>query len=159
MGLQESGQNYLENIYILQQKNEYVRSVDLANEMGFSKPSVSRAVHLLEDDGYVYFSDSSNIELTEKGAKVAKRIYDRHMFLAEYFMALGVSDETAYSDACRLEYYISDETMERLKLHTINCALHCTKASSDKFFHFNKEKIKTLDALADITKLDATNAG
>lgn len=147
MGLLESGQNYLENIYILQKQNGNVRSVDLANEMGFSKPSVSRAVHLLEDDGYLYFNESGNLELTEKGEKVAKTIYDRHMFLAEYFMALGVSEETAYNDAMRLEYYISEETFNRLRLHTINCALNCPKASSEKFFNFNKEKIKDLDAL------------
>lgn len=147
MGLLESGQNYLENIYILQQKNGNVRSVDLANEMGFSKPSVSRAVHLLEDDGYVFFNDSGNLVLTEKGEEVAKKIYDRHMFLAEYFMALGVSEETAYNDAMRLEYYISDETFNRMRLHTMNCALHCPKASSEKFFHFNKEKIKVFESL------------
>jgi len=149
MALLESGQNYLENIYILQKQIGNVRSVDLANEMGFSKPSVSRAVHLLADDGYLTFSDSGNLVLTEKGTSVAKRIYERHMFLAEYFMALGVSEETAYSDACRLEYYISEETFERLKLHTVNCALHCPKASSEKFFNFNKEKIKDLEALQD----------
>ena len=149
MALLESGQNYLENIYILQKQIGNVRSVDLANEMGFSKPSVSRAVHLLADDGYLTFSDSGNLVLTEKGTSVAKRIYERHMFLAEYFMALGVSEETAYNDACRLEYYISEETFERLKLHTVNCALHCPKASSEKFFNFNKEKIKNLEALQD----------
>ncbi len=147
MGLLESGQNYLENIYILQQERGTVRSVDLANEMGFSKPSVSRAVHLLEDDGYLVFNDSGNLELTEKGEAVAKRIYDRHMFLAEYFMALGVGEETAYNDAMKLEYYISEETLDRLRLHTINCALHCPKASSDKFFNFNKEKIKDLEEI------------
>ncbi|MGB4609304.1 MAG: metal-dependent transcriptional regulator [Saccharofermentanales bacterium] len=145
MGLLESGQNYLENIYILQQKQGFVRSVDLANAMGFSKPSVSRAVHLLADDGYLEFSDSGNLILTESGQKVAKNIYDRHMFLAEYFMAMGVSEETAYDDACRLEYHISEETMERLRLHTINCALNCPKASSEKFFNFNKEKIQDLE--------------
>lgn len=147
MGLLESGQNYLENIYILQLTNSNVRSVDLANEMGFSKPSVSRAVHLLEDDGYLYFDESGCLVLTKKGEEVAKKIYDRHMFLAEYFMALGVSEETAYDDAMRLEYYISEETFNRLKLHTIHCALKCPKASSEKFFHFNKEKIKNLEAL------------
>lgn len=147
MSLLESGQNYLENIYILQQKQGNVRSVDLANEMGFSKPSVSRAVHLLADDGYLEFSDSGNLILTEPGYKVAKNIYERHMFLAEYFMALGVGEETAYDDACRLEYHISEETMERMKLHTINCALNCPKASSEKFFHFNKEKIQNLENL------------
>ncbi len=147
MGLLESGQNYLENIYILQQKNSNVRSVDLANEMGFSKPSVSRAVHLLQDDGYLFFDDSGHLVLTPKGRKVAKKIYDRHMFLAEYFMALGVSEETAYDDAMRLEYYISDETFNHLKLHTIHCALECPKADSEKFFRFNKEKIKYFESL------------
>ncbi len=149
MGLLESGQNYLENIYILQQKSGNVRSIDLANEMGFSKPSVSRAVHLLEDDGYLYFSDNGNLILTEKGEKVAKTIYDRHMFLAEYFMALGVSEETAYHDAMRLEYYISEETFDRMRMHTLNCALHCPRASSEKFFNFNKEKIKDFESLQD----------
>ncbi len=147
MGLLESGQNYLENIYILQKKMGNVRSVDLANEMGFSKPSVSRAVHLLEDDGYLFFNDSGNLELTEKGEDLAKTIYDRHMFLAEYFMALGVGEETAYNDAMRLEYYISKETFDRMRLHAINCAMNCPKASSERFFNFNKEKIKDLEAL------------
>lgn len=145
MGLLESGQNYLENIYILQQKSGNVRSIDLANEMGFSKPSVSRAVHLLEDDGYLYFNDNGNLILTEKGAKLAKTIYDRHMFLAEYFMALGVSEETAYNDAMRLEYYISEESFDKMRAHALNCALHCPRASSEKFFNFNKEKIQNIE--------------
>lgn len=120
MKLKESGENYLENIYILQKRNGSVRSVDLAREMDFSKPSVSRAIHLLEDEGYLKIEDSGNLRLSESGLEVAKRIYERHVFFSSYLMALGVDEETAVTDACLLEHDISSRSFDAMKEHLSN---------------------------------------
>lgn len=102
MKLQESGENYLETILILEKRNGIARSVDVATELGFSKPSVSRAVSILKEGGYVTIGNIGQLLLTDKGRQVAQNIYDRHCFIKECLMFLGVSPETAEADACRL---------------------------------------------------------
>ena len=106
---------YLETILILKNRFGYVRSIDIANEMGVSKPSVSRAVGLLKDNGYISFDPNGMILLTESGKTVAEKIYDRHMVLTKYFTAIGVSEEIATKDACKIEHIISDETFDIIK--------------------------------------------
>ena len=115
MELHESGEMYLETILILKNKFGYVRSIDIANEMGVSKPSVSRAVALLKDNGYISFDPNGMILLTDTGKAVAEKIYDRHMVLTRYFVAIGVSEDVASKDACKIEHIISDETFNILK--------------------------------------------
>ena len=115
MELHESGEMYLETILILKKRFGYVRSIDIANEMGVSKPSVSRAVGLLKDNGYISFDPNGMILLTDAGRAVAEKIYDRHQVLTRYFIDIGVSEETASKDACKIEHIISDETFDILK--------------------------------------------
>lgn len=117
MNLQESGEMYLETIYVLSKKNKDVRSIDIARELDYSKPSVSRAISLLKKDEYIIVDSKGYIELTEKGLKVATTIYDRHDTLTLFFENIGVSHETAVNDACRIEHVISDETMNKIKEH------------------------------------------
>ena len=117
MKLQESGENYLETILILEKRNGIARSVDVAAELGFSKPSVSRAVHILKEGGYVTIGNIGQLLLTEKGRQVAQNIYDRHCFIKECLMFLGVSPETAEADACRLEHVLSEESLACMKAH------------------------------------------
>lgn len=117
MRLQESGEMYLETIYILTQKNAHVRSIDVCDYMGFSKPSVSRAIGLLKTGGYVNVDADGYLTLTELGREVAMKMYDRHRLLTEFLMELGVSEETAADDACKIEHHISDESFEALKRH------------------------------------------
>ncbi len=117
MALQESGEMYLETIYILSQKSNAVRGIDIGDYMGFSKPSVSRALGLLKNEGLVKKDDDGFIKLTEAGKILAKRIYERHTVLTELFINLGVDDETAAQDACRIEHYISDTTFDAIKKH------------------------------------------
>ena len=115
MELHESGEMYLETILILKNRFGYVRSIDIANEMGVSKPSVSRAVGLLKDNGYITFDPNGMILLTDTGRAVAEKIYDRHQVLTRDFIDIGVSEETASKDACKIEHIISDETFDILK--------------------------------------------
>lgn len=115
MELHESGEMYLETILILKNRFGYVRSIDIANEMKVSKPSVSRAVGLLKDNGYITFDPNGMILLTEAGMEVAEKIYERHTVLSRYLTAIGVSEETASKDACKIEHIISDETFNILK--------------------------------------------
>ena len=117
MQLLESGEMYLETILVLSRKNPFVRSVDISAEMGFSKPSVSRAVGLLRDGGYIETDPSGHITLTAKGRKKAEQIYERHSVLSDMFRKLGVSPDTAEEDACKIEHIISDETFEAIKRH------------------------------------------
>ena len=117
MKIQESRENYLETILILQNRNGYVRSVDIAREMGFSKPSVSRAMSVLRKAGSVVMEDSGLITLTESGRKIAENIYARHRLLTSFFISLGVNTQTAAEDACRVEHDISEETFERLQVY------------------------------------------
>ncbi len=143
MKLNKSAENYLENIYILQQTMEEVRSIDLANEMNFSKPSVSRAIHLLEDKGMVTIADNGALILTEQGFEIASKIHERHSFLAGYFMALGVPEEVAIADACSIEHGLSDITYKRLRTHIKHCACDCPHAPAQHFFEFNSDLLRT----------------
>lgn len=118
MKMQESGENYLETILMLKQEKGYVRSIDIAQKLDFSKPSVSRAVGLLRENGYITMDPKEGwIELTDKGRAVAERMYERHQLLSQWLMALGVSEAVAVSDACRIEHVISEETFQRMKAH------------------------------------------
>ncbi|MBQ3704013.1 MAG: metal-dependent transcriptional regulator [Oscillospiraceae bacterium] len=117
MSLQESGEMYLETIYVLSQKSPYVRGVDVGEAMGYSKPSVSRAVGLLKKDGLVRTDEAGFIRLTEAGEEKAKQIYERHVVFTKLLMNLGVDEKTAAEDACRIEHYISDTSFEAIKAH------------------------------------------
>lgn len=115
MHLQESGEMYLETILVLSEQKGIVRSIDVCDYMGFSKPSVSRAIHLLEDGGYLTVDGKGYLKLTEFGTETAKKIYERHRVLTEILCYLGVDRKTATDDACKMEHVISDETFEILK--------------------------------------------
>ena len=115
--MQESGEMYLETILVLGKKNNTVRSIDIAEKMGFSKASVSRAVAKLKQDAYILIDSDGHIALTEKGHELASGIYERHVVLSKMLMNLGVSEETAAADACKMEHDISDETFEAIKKH------------------------------------------
>lgn len=115
MSLQESGEMYLETIYILTKKSSQVRSIDICEYMGYSKPSVSRAVGLLKSGGYITVDSDGYIELTEIGKDVAFKIYERHDIITSFLVGIGVSRETASNDACKMEHHISDETFESIK--------------------------------------------
>jgi Mn-dependent DtxR family transcriptional regulator len=113
-----SGENYLETILLLKREKGYVRSIDIATKMEYSKPSVSRAMGLLRENGYITMDPREGwIELTEKGQEVAERMYERHDLICRWLMALGVSQETAEEDACRIEHDLSEETFARIKEH------------------------------------------
>ena len=117
MALQESGEMYLETIYVLSKANSFVRSVDISEHMGYSKPSVSRAVHLLQEQGYLEIGELGGILLTDKGRAAAEKIFERHTVIAGMLMSLGVDPETAAEDACRIEHAISDASLEAIKRH------------------------------------------
>lgn len=119
MQLQESGQMYLETILILSKKSNSVRSIDISQYMSFSKPSVSRAVNLLKDGGYILISKEGYITLTALGREIAEKIYERHTILTKCLITLGVSEETAAEDACKIEHDISDESFSAIKRHII----------------------------------------
>lgn len=116
MHLQESGEMYLETVYVLS-KNGVVRSLDVAEYMGFSKPSVSRAVGLLKQGGYLLMDKDGYLTLTESGLDVAKKIYERHTLLSKFLVRLGVDEKTATEDACKMEHDISDESFSAIKEH------------------------------------------
>lgn len=117
MAIQESGEMYLESIYVLSQKGEPVHAIDVGKYMGYSKPSVSRAMGLLRKDGYIEVDAESHITLTERGLAVARKIYERHTLLTGLLMQLGVDKETAAEDACKLEHAISDTSFQAIKAH------------------------------------------
>lgn len=117
MKIQESAEDYLESILILKETKGMVRSIDVVHHMNFSKPSVSRAMSLLRENGYVTVDKEGYLSLTETGMEIASRIYERHRLLTEWLTALGVSAEVAAEDACRIEHDISDETFDKLKEH------------------------------------------
>lgn len=118
MKLKESGEMYLETIYVLNKNNHFVRSIDVCEHMGYSKPSVSRAVSLLKEGGYITVSDEGALKLTDLGTEIAERTYERHTTLTEFFTLLGVERECAAADACKIEHVISDQTFKILKEHT-----------------------------------------
>jgi Mn-dependent DtxR family transcriptional regulator len=115
MKLQESGENYLETILILKNRFGYVRAIDVANEMGFSKPSVSRAVSILKENGYIASDPNGMLLLTKEGQAVAEEIYERHQVLTHFLLSIGVNEQTAAEDACKIEHAISHESFEKLK--------------------------------------------
>ncbi len=117
MKIHESAENYLEAILMLKNSNGYVRSIDVANHLNFTKPSVSVAMKSFREEGYVTVDREGNISLTEKGLKIAEKVYERHQVIAKILIALGVDEETAYEDSCRIEHDISDETFTKLKEH------------------------------------------
>lgn len=117
MAIYESGEMYLETILMLSNKLEAVRSIDVVREMNFSKPSVSNAMKLLKEEGYILIDDRGYITLTEEGHAIAEKIYERHTTLTQMFLTLGVSRETAVEDACRIEHVISDEAFLAIKKH------------------------------------------
>jgi len=120
MILQESGEMYLETILILSQKRKFVRAIDVGEEMGFSRPSVSRAVHLLADGGFLTIDQLGGLALTETGREIAEKIYERHTVLSRWLVSLGVSEATAVDDACKMEHDISDESFAAIKRHIAN---------------------------------------
>ncbi|MGN1002746.1 MAG: metal-dependent transcriptional regulator [Oscillospiraceae bacterium] len=117
MHLQESGEMYLETIYILAKKNPHVRAIDVGEYMGYSKPSVSRAMGLLKTGGYVTADEDGYLSLTDVGRETAEKIYERHTVLTELLVRLGVDEETAAEDACRIEHVISDKSFQAIRRH------------------------------------------
>lgn len=117
MALHESAEMYLETIYELAQKKQSVRSVDVAEALGYSRPSVSRAVGLLKQDGYLEMDRDGFLHLTELGHKTAAMVYERHTVLSDALMALGVDEKAAVEDACRIEHVISEQTLAAIKAH------------------------------------------
>ena len=117
MALQESGEMYLETIYVLNKANSHVRSVVISEHLGYSKPSVCRAVHILEQKGYILIDEDGFITLTETGNTLAEKIFERHTVISGMLMRLGVDPKTAAEDACRMEHAISDVTFEAIKRH------------------------------------------
>lgn len=117
MKIQESAENYLEMILMLHKRQGYVRSIDIANELGFSKPSVSVAMKNFKENGYITVGDGGMISLTAKGREIAEKIYERHTLLTEWLIRLGVDAQTASEDACRMEHVISEESFAAIRKH------------------------------------------
>ena len=117
MKIQESAENYLEMILMLHKRQGYVRSIDIANELGFSKPSVSVAMKNFKENDYITVGDGGMISLTAKGREIAEKIYERHTLLTEWLIRLGVDAQTASEDACRMEHVISEESFAAIRKH------------------------------------------
>ena len=115
MNIQESGEMYLESIYVLSKKLGNVRSIDVCEYLGYSKPSVSRAMSLLKNGGYVLMDNDGYLTLTDAGREIAEKMYQRHTILTDLLIRLGVSEETAVDDACKIEHHISDESFNAIK--------------------------------------------
>ena len=118
--IHESAENYLETLLILHNRLGMVRSIDIATELGFSKPSVSVFMKNLRENGYILVDKDGYITLTDTGRAIADKIYERHQMIAEILMALGVDEETAYRDSCKIEHDISDKSFECMKQHYLN---------------------------------------
>ncbi len=117
MKIKESAENYLEAILMIKKQKGYVRSIDIANHLNFTKPSVSVAMKSFREEGYITVDVDGNISLTEKGLKIAGKVYERHEIIARALMGLGVDEKIAYEDSCKIEHDISEETFEKLKEH------------------------------------------
>ncbi|MBQ8862952.1 MAG: metal-dependent transcriptional regulator [Clostridia bacterium] len=115
MHIQESGEMYLETIFVLSKSHPSVRAIDVSEHLGYSKPSVSRAMGILKNGGYITVDTSGYITLTESGLEIAQKIYERHTFLSKFLMALGVDEKTAADDACKIEHVLSDTSFEAIK--------------------------------------------
>ncbi len=120
MSVHESGEMYLEAILVLTKKTGYVRSIDVSEYLGYSKPSVSRAMGILRNGEYITVDSDGSILLTEKGLEIAEKIYERHTLLTKLLVHIGVSEEVAAEDACKLEHAISDESFDALKKYAAN---------------------------------------
>ncbi|MBQ6999070.1 MAG: metal-dependent transcriptional regulator [Clostridia bacterium] len=115
MKIQESAENYLEAILVIGKRKGYVRSIDIANELSVTKPSVSVAMKSFKNEGYILVNDAGDITLTDKGKEIAEKVYERHNVIANALLLLGVSEENAYADSCKIEHVISDESFQKLK--------------------------------------------
>jgi Mn-dependent DtxR family transcriptional regulator len=115
MIIKESAENYLESILVIKNKKGFVRSIDIANDLGVSKPSVSVAMKNFREEGYITVDNDGNIDLSEKGLEIARRVYERHEIISEALMRLGVSRETALDDSCKIEHVISEESFAKIK--------------------------------------------
>lgn len=120
MKIQESAEDYLESILIIGEKKEYVRAIDIVNHLGISKPSVSVYLKNLRENGYVNINDKGHLSLTDKGLEIAEKIYERHKILSSVLMSLGVDEETALKDACKIEHDLSDVTFDAIKNYHLN---------------------------------------
>ena len=120
MHLQESGEMYLETVYILTQKSDSVRSIDICENMGYSKPCVSRAIGLLKAGGYITVDGKGYINLTNEGTAVALKMFERHTMLTNFLVSLGVDEKTASEDACKNEHHISEESFNAIKNHAVS---------------------------------------
>ena len=118
MPIQESGEMYLETIYVLAKRNGALRSIDICEEMGYSKPSVSRAIGILKNNKYIEVDKKGFITLTESGRALAEKIYERHTIITEFLISLGVDEATASEDACKMEHIISDASFDAIKKHS-----------------------------------------
>lgn len=117
MNIQESAEMYLETILILSKKSDFIRSIDIVNYTGYTKPSISRAVNLLKKNGYLNIDEKGHIVLTTSGATIAKSIYERHCVLTDLLINIGVDEETSKQDACKIEHVISKKTFKKIKEH------------------------------------------
>ena len=117
MALHESAEMYLETIYLLSQQRQGVRSIDVAEHMGYSKPSISRAVGLLKQGGYVVADEDGFLKLTDSGLEAAQKVFERHTIVSRFLISLGVAEETAVEDACKIEHVISDESLAAIKAY------------------------------------------
>lgn len=115
MKINESAENYLEAIYVLKKNNTYVRSIDVAHKLEFTKASVSVAMKSFREKGYITIDESGNISLTKSGVAIAEKVFERHNIIANALIAIGVNKETAYNDSCKIEHVISEESFEKLK--------------------------------------------
>ena len=115
MKIKESAENYLEAILMIKKEKGHVRSIDVANELNFSKPSVSVAMKNFREEGYIVIENDGGISLTEKGLEVASKVFERHQVIARLLITLGVDEETAYEDSCKIEHDISQQTFEKIK--------------------------------------------
>jgi Mn-dependent DtxR family transcriptional regulator len=120
MHIQESGEMYLETIFFLSKQSNHVRAIDVGEHMGYSKPSVSRAMSLLKNGEYITVDRDGSIHLTDRGREIAEKIYERHTLLTGFLVSLGVDEKIAAEDACKIEHSISDESFEAIKRHARN---------------------------------------
>ena len=115
--IQESAENYLETIHMLSKHKPYVRSIDIASELSFSKPSVSVAMKNLRENGYIHMDDQGHITLTQTGQDIADKMYERHIMLSNWLIYLGVDEKTAVEDACKIEHVLSSQSFQAIKKH------------------------------------------
>lgn len=117
MRIQQSAEDYFETIYVLKKQKGYVRAIDIATELGFSKPTISVAMKKFKENGYITIDDKGKIELTDEGMKIASKTYEKHNIIAQALIKLGVDEKTAYEDSCKIEHCLSDESFNAIKNH------------------------------------------